>query len=292
MKKIYLVLFFTTVIFNILKAQDLIITDTGDSLNCNITKVKSNYIYFVFMQGNEVRRTLLPTQKVKQYIKGFYSNSLVPLNLVKTPTTYQKFRIGVNGGYSSRVARVDNSISPALVSHIKALKSGYQLGIDAGYFFSENIGVGFKYNNFSSQNQTDNLILTNNNTNQVSYGSLNTTSNINYASPVLYTRFISANKKTIFFSNFSIGYTGYKEVNSGILNFTSTAGSVGFGIDLGVDFMLNKNLALGLNAGYTNGNLNQFELDHGTYKEKLQLAKGQFESLARLGVGVGLSWVW
>src|SRR5699024_11256876 len=48
----------------ILYAQDLIVTDDGDSINCKITKVKADHIYFTFKHKEDVRSTLISVENV------------------------------------------------------------------------------------------------------------------------------------------------------------------------------------------------------------------------------------
>ena len=49
MKKTFLFLISIFVIISNLQAQDLIVTNSGDSINCKITKTTKEYIYFVFV---------------------------------------------------------------------------------------------------------------------------------------------------------------------------------------------------------------------------------------------------
>ena len=43
----------------LINAQDLVVTDEGDTLNCKITKIKGDFVHFTFKYGDEVRNTLL-----------------------------------------------------------------------------------------------------------------------------------------------------------------------------------------------------------------------------------------
>jgi len=52
-------------------SQDLIVTNDNDSLNCKITKIKSDFIHFTFMYNDEVRNTLLSVSSIKRYQKIF-----------------------------------------------------------------------------------------------------------------------------------------------------------------------------------------------------------------------------
>ena len=49
------------------QAQDLIVTKEGDSLNCKITKVETDYIYFGINKDGGVLNTLLPMSQITYY---------------------------------------------------------------------------------------------------------------------------------------------------------------------------------------------------------------------------------
>lgn len=53
-------------------AQDLIVTNLGDSLNCKISRVKDTRIYFTFEHHGEMRKTLYPLDKVTFYDYNYY----------------------------------------------------------------------------------------------------------------------------------------------------------------------------------------------------------------------------
>ena len=149
------------ILSNAIHAQDLIVTKENDSLNCKITKIKTDNIYFTFMHKDEIRSTLLPINQVKFHQYNFYKTSVVPADKVIDTQKYNHFRIAVNGGWSYRVAKIAGNNDPEIQKYQKDLKSGYNLGIDATYFISEPIGIGFKYNNFKSKNEIDNIVMFN-----------------------------------------------------------------------------------------------------------------------------------
>ena len=69
MKKLFL-FSMLTLAFCQLSAQDLIVTTKGDSLNCKITKVKPDYIYFTFNNNGHTQNSLLPSSDVDYYQYG------------------------------------------------------------------------------------------------------------------------------------------------------------------------------------------------------------------------------
>ncbi len=197
MKYFYLFLTSLLLISNVTFSQDLIITEKGDSINCKIIKINTDYTYFTFMHKSDVRSTLLPTNKIS-YVKDFFKTAEVPASLVKASTPYKKYRINIFNGFSYRVAKIASNEPLEIREYLSELKSGYHFGADVGYFFSENIGAGIKYSNFNSKNERNNLRLENQQTGQVIVGKLADNITIQLFAPTFFGRFYSLNKKTIF----------------------------------------------------------------------------------------------
>ena len=137
-------------IANTIYSQDLIVTNDGDSINCKITKVKTDNIYFTFKHKDEIRSTLLPKSSVKTHQFQYYQTSEVPKEKVVGYENYQHFRLAVNGGYSYQTAKVAENVPSDFKDYIKELKSGYHFGGDLTYYFTEPLGFGIKYYLFKS----------------------------------------------------------------------------------------------------------------------------------------------
>lgn len=274
-----------------IKAQDLIVTEKGDSLNCKITRIKSDYIHFTFKYENEIRHTLLHVGQIKFYKEGFFAKAEVPVDKVKKVSgNYQKLRFGVYGGWSYITAKVNPKVPSAFQQYTKELKSGYHLGWDFSYFISESIGFGIQYSMFRTSNELDNIFVTNKETGKTRTGKLKDDITIHYFGPAVCTRLSSANKKRHFISDFSLGYLSYKNKAVLIDSFTLTGGTLGLILDLGVDFSLDKNLSLGIFLAYKIGTLNQVNRDDGIQSKTIKLDKDDLESLSRIDLSVGLRW--
>lgn len=277
--------------FTSVRAQDLIVTDKGDSLNCKITKIGNDFIHFTFKYENEIRNTLLPVRQIKFYKKDCYTKPEVPADKIKNADgNYQKFRVGIYGGWSNRTAKVSNSVPSAFQQYVKDLKSGYHIGEDFSYFISENIGFGAKYTIYRASNQLDNIYAVDTVTGQVRTGKLKDDITIQYFGPTICKRISSTNKKTNFISDFSLGYLSYKDNATVIDNFTLTSGTFGLFWDLGVDFSIDKNLSLGLFFSYTIGTLNQYYYDDGSKTKTIKLDQNNSENISRIDLSVGLRW--
>ena len=78
--------------FTTLFAQDLILTNQGDSINCKITKVKTDNIYFTFKHKDEFRSTLLPLADIVTHQFNFYQTGEVKEEYIVGYENYQHFR--------------------------------------------------------------------------------------------------------------------------------------------------------------------------------------------------------
>ena len=105
MRKLFLLTIFVIGSF-VAHSQDLVITNEGDSMNCKITKVKNDYVYFTFKQQEEIRRTLLPTTSIKKYEYNYYATAVVPIDKIKMKEVFPRFRFSVFAGYSKMNAEI------------------------------------------------------------------------------------------------------------------------------------------------------------------------------------------
>lgn len=287
-RKVQLIFALITVLLsNTIRAQDLIVTKENDSLNCKITKIKTDNIYFTFMHKEEVRNTLLPLNDVKYHQYNYYKTSIVPADKVVDNQKFNHFRIAVNGGWSYRVAKLSGNIPPEFEQYQKELKSGYNLGVDLTYFISEPFGVGFKYNNFKSKNEIDNIYITYPN-GYTEYGKMCDNISINFIGPIFSTRLLNANKKNALLLNFGLGYMGYKNEAVLVSDFTMKGSTLGISWDVGYDIGLTDNLSIGAQFSFLMGTLMEYELSDGLTTETIKLDKDGYESLSRIDLSLGL----
>ena len=153
MKKLLIILLFSSLYNVLIYSQDLIVTNEGDSINCKITKIKADYVYFTFKHKEEIRNTLLPISDITKYHYNYYQHREVPKEKVVGYEKYQHFRMSLNGGYSYQTARVHESVPVDFKDYIKEMKKGYHFGGDLTYYFTEPLGFGFKYFIFKTSNE-------------------------------------------------------------------------------------------------------------------------------------------
>ncbi len=281
MKKIFtFLLFLTTAEF--IYGQDLIITNKGDSLNCKITKIKPDYIYFTFKYDNSIRNTFLPVNDVVNYKKDFYSNPAFNLSENIKQEDFDKFEIGFTGGLSFLTAKLSDQIDPQLRSYARELKSGYHYGGNLGIFWSETVGAGAKYSVFNSKNERSFNI-----DNEVLRVKDNIT--IQFIAPGVVTRLYSANKKTKFSSGIYIGYLSYRNDANVNGDFIIKSNMFGAGFDFGLDLPLSKKLLFVLGTSFTGGSFKEFTIKNvGFSNQEMSQTSEQAENISRIDLSAGL----
>jgi hypothetical protein len=268
-------------------AQDLIVTHEGDSLNCKITKIKKDHIYFTFSYKNEIRSTLLPISNVRFHQYNYYQTTEVPKEKVVGYSNYQHFRIALNGGFSYQIAKVAEDVPRDFKDYVKDLKSGYHIGGDITYYISEPLGFGIKYYLFKSSNSLDNVYAYDNYGN-ITYGKMSDDVTTSFIGPTFSVRLFNHKKTNAFLMNLSLGYMGYSDDKVLIDPYKITGSTLGFAFDVGYDIGLSKHLSLGFQISCITGTLFEYKLDDGVTSTTIKLEKDKYESLNRLDFSVGL----
>lgn len=274
-------------ITNAIYSQDLIVTHKGDSINCKITKIEIDNIYFTFKHKDEIRSTLLPATKVKMHKIDFYQKSVVPTEKIIGFENYQHFRIALNGGYSYQTAEVSQSIPSTIKSYINELKTGCHIGGDISYYFTETLAFGFRYYSFKTSNNMDNIFVEDIYGNKT-YGKLSDDLTISFIGPIFSSRMLSQNKKNAFIMSLSLGYMGYENDKLIVDKYKMTGSTMGYSFDIGYDIGLSENLSLGFQISYISGTLYEYNWNDGKTTETINLENGEYEGLNRLDFSIGL----
>lgn len=273
-------------------AQDLIVTEKGDSIHCSINSVKKDHIYFSFKhkKSNEIRNTLLPLIDITQYQYNFYKTKEVPESYKKnTQRKGKSFQILINGGYSYRTAKIDKRADELEKDYIKGLKSGYHFGADFTYYFAETYGIGLKFNQSKASNRLNNLIFTDDSENSIN-GVLEDNISILFIGPFYTTRYFIGKNNNALYANLALGYIGYSNNATYIdQKFELTGRTFGSALDFGFDLTIAKNLGLDLRLSMVGGVLKGYERKNSNGSSvTISLEKENYESLHRIDVSLGL----
>lgn len=292
MRRKIIISLLAVLISTFITAQDLIITHKGDSLNCKITQLKKDNIYFTFKheKSNEIRNTLLPLTKVQKHQYNFYKTSEVPASYQqKTLRRGKGFQLAITGGYSYRLARVPDNIDALLKDYIKGLKSGFHFGADATYFFNDVYGAGLKFNQAKFSNRLSNVTITNYDTGESATGVMEDLISLTFIGPSYTNRYLVGERGSAFITNISFGYLGY--VNEARTPFGAvdiTSQTFGVAMDVDYDISIATNLALRLQLSYLAGSLITVKYNYGSHTETITLNKDNLEGVHRIDLSIGL----
>lgn len=140
-------------------SQDLIVTAEGDSIECKITRVSSEFIHFsVFgKSGVLLMRSRLPLSQVQSYHQADPEDiketpveaeaDEEPFKYEGSPVAYEEFlpatmRLSLNTGYTYQLGGYDGLPN----SYKRQLQSLWNFGSELNYFISDEVGIGAKYN--------------------------------------------------------------------------------------------------------------------------------------------------
>ncbi len=271
-------------------SQDLIVTSDGDSINCKITRIKADNIYFTFSYNGEIRSTLLPKSSVNFYQADYYEISEVPADKVIGNPEYRHLTLSLMGGYAYRTARLSDDIQPEFRDYIKNLKSGYHLNGNLTYYVSELLGIGLIYDFSNASNSMDDIYLEDEFGNR-RYGMMSDDIKVTFIGPTLSSRLMNRKKTSALLINLSLGYMGYVDEIVLIDRYRKTGGTIGMGLDFGYDIILSEKISLGFQLSLLSGTLYSYYLDDGITKEKYELEPGEYDGLSRMDLSVGLRFI-
>lgn len=289
MKKVIILFLLSSFVHGFLFSQDLVVTAEGDSLNCKITKVKSDYIYFTFKHENEVRNTLLPLSDVKDHHFDYFTVTEVTGDEITGHQNFDHFRLTLNTGYSYQSARMSEDIPSDFEEYTKDLRSGYHIGADFFYYITEPLGFGLKYSMFRTSNQMDNIYLIDPYGTR-HYGNMADDIRITFIGPAFSTRLLNKNKSGAFLMNMAIGYLGYNNDFVLIDEYSMNGSTAGYIYEIAYDWKMGESAFLGLQISYIGGNLFSYELTDGSYTREVELDPEEDEmiSVSRFDFSVGL----
>lgn len=284
-----LVLFFPIfLVCNLVSAQDLIVTKSNDSIPCKITKVKKDNIYFVFRNNGEYQSTLIPLKDVESYKYDFYSENRIPKESLPGYDPYTGFRFALSGGYSYDPGRLNSAIDPSLEGFYDNLKSGYHLETSVIYFVDRTFGFGVKYSLFKTSNSLDNVNFIDSIGNVVT-GTLASDISVSFIGGVFATRFMGKKAKNAFFINLGLGYLSYKDNQILVDPFEFTGSAFGSVLEIGYDFAVSEDLAIGIQIGATAGRIRKLDVKSESVSETVELSDDERPGgSGRIDFSVGL----
>ena len=278
-------------------SQDKIITITSDTIDCKITRVSRNTIYFDLITSGIKTEGSLPVSKVLNYTisaggvttdktKSFNSNS------------FERIHLGINGGAGYMLAS-SKKAEEALTgqgfdagkakSYYRNLKTGWLANADLAFMFTPEVGTGFKYKFFYTSGNVEgyfdfqdgvHLIYTN-------YGERIF---VNYYGPMAYyQRYLNVAETYRMTTTYSFGLTTYRNEAEYLNEYLLLTGR-NFGTDaaINLEYYITDNLSLGAELSAFYSMLRKVKITDGTNTQTIDLDKETYENLSRLDLSIGI----
>jgi hypothetical protein len=191
-----------------------------------------------------------------------------------------KTMLSVDGGFSFEIGKISESIPDDLKDYTQQLRSGYNFSVGITSWFDEEVGVGFKYQNFLSRNELHGDLT-------LKYGKLSDNVKVSLYAPSINLR-VNYRNGTSFFNNYYLGYISYK--NEAVVQKPCTikGGTVAAGIDGGYEVELGDHFLLAFQGSLVAGVLKKVNIYDGGGVRTMHLEKGSYESLYRVDFSIGL----
>lgn len=280
-----IILFLIFVSAHTIYSQDLIVTLTNDSLNCEITQIDSEYIHFNMVINKEVRNSVLMISAIKNYQENYYSKSKIP-SQNSSSMEYARFHIILSGGGSYLLDPIADNVSDELRVYYEDLKMGYNLGLDVNYYFNKTIGIGIKYSYFNSSSSSKG---TSDRDGIISEWDISENIMINFVGPTFLARFLSKNNKNAFILGLSVGYMIYKDDAILLDPVIISGNTLGMNIDASYHISLSNSFFLGISVSTTVGFLNSITIDDGTDPQTYNFESfEEYENISRADLSLKL----
>lgn len=139
-----------------LGAQDLLVTQSDDSIKCRISSVYDELIEFKHLQNGRWVRAQLAKAAVKSYRINYYYVPKEEKHWLKLPPR-PRWSVGCGVGYAYRNRRVSGFSLPELFDeHMQGLRGGRFIDFDIAYYLRKGhgLGIGLRVTDFSAYNKS------------------------------------------------------------------------------------------------------------------------------------------
>jgi long-subunit fatty acid transport protein len=197
-----------------------------------------------------------------------------------------KFYISTSVGAAFRIGETPSGLNSVLKDYLSDLKSGSSFNLGFYYRASENAGLGFKYNVFSSKASLSN----------VGYKEPNGLEGSGTISDDITIRFYGASY-TMDNNNSDTKHEGNLEISLGYITFSDftqftnryeiTGGNLGLTASFGYKYKFSKFFSVGPQLNFITGTLREYKITGPNgYNNKVSLKKENYESLTRIDLSL------
>lgn len=271
------------------QAQDLLVTQAGDSINCKILSSSRDSVYF--SQGDT--RSQMSIADVKVYRMNFYrlaTSKVADQSVQEQPEEkLSRFMVSFGGGYALRTASAPSGVSDVQANHIRQLRHGHYFDADMTVFFGKTrtFGMGLAVSRFTSNAQSANLniagsILANAEERvQMTFAGISGCSRM-------------CNERHTFCIHYGFGAIFYTDELSGSQYLFARSTAFGTMVDFSYAYKLGKHFSIGARAALLNGSVkelymtSQKERNSSTSYYQVSLSDDEREGLGHIKLGAVL----
>jgi hypothetical protein len=256
--------------------DDFIMTTGGRFQSVQISGIYNEKIEYSFVANNQINNFKTPKETLGGIFFFNYSKPMTtfkPRNVSTTssnnPSGAVKVKFDISAGIGYLLAAAPEGASSEMKKYINEMRLSTAFDASITFLVTEKLGVGFMYNFFSTSNSVANL------------GEDNNT--VGYTGITLMSTSALPSQKGFFYSSVSLGYLSWENKAKALGQPLNVKGNtVGLYSKLGVDFLLNENMCLGINAGLLLGSLNKATVNG------MEVEFNDPENLSRFDTMIGL----
>ena len=205
------------------------------------------------------------------------------VHVIKPERKLSRITFAADFGYGWRTARLDPDLSGFDRAYYKGLMSGWVYDASFNYYFNDYYGLGLLYSAYIANQSMYGTDLSSG-----VEGELKTNDLIYFVGPAFLMRLPLANEKWTLNCDIGAGYLNYISNRTfGREKARAYGATFGTYFNLGAEYKLEKNWALGLRLASIGGGLTSWTIEQNGYKEVIKADKGG-EGLQQLQLLLGL----
>jgi len=278
-------------------SQDKIITIINDTIDCKITRISRNTIFFDLITNNVKTSGSLPLSRVLNYtISATGVTADKPKFL--SSNQFERFRLGINGGAGYMLAsseKAEEAMTSQGLDAAKAksyygnLKTGWLANADLTFMITPDMGTGFKYKFFYTSGNVEDYFDPQDGVHLI-YTNYGERIFVNYYGPMAYyQRYLNAAETYRITATYSFGLTTYRNEAEYLNEYLLLTGrNLGTDFAINLEYYITDNLSLGAELSAFYSILRKVKITDGTNTQTLDLDKESYENLSRLELSIGI----
>lgn len=279
--------------------SDLLVKSTGDSLKISLTKIERGFMHF--SEYGKVGDQKYAANKIQLYIQEYFiseekdtstsqntSNSDLLDAIGKEDFGLPTFRFVVQGGWSARLASIDPNLPEDQSDYQKGLRTGGIISGGFDVYFHQYLGFGVGYTYFNTNNRMTGHQVTNPTNGLVVTGPLVDDIGIDYLNVKMIGRYAFKQNRYVIYTHVGVGQIWYedKQYFAGA-NYQITGETYAGDLGLGLDFRLDKSIAIGFQSNLIYGHLEKQKVDDGIGNSEINNEK---YNISRIDLSLGIRW--